>query len=181
MELVEGRTLGEDLRQRGPFGIEELLTIAGALCRALAAIHRAGLVHQDVKVQNVMRDPDGRLVLMDLGAGIGIGHDGRPQSGTPRYMAPELFERGQASPRTDIYSLGVLLFFLASGAFPHDGHSYEEIASQHRERRGRSLRDLRADLPASLLDAVDRALSPDPLQRYASADELSASILTEVH
>ena len=100
--------------------------MGGVLCRALTAVHRAGLVHQDVKAQNVMREPDGRFVLMDLGAGSGIGHDGRPQSGTPRYMAPELFDGGVASVRSDIYSLGVLLFFLATGEFPMTGRTYDE-------------------------------------------------------
>jgi serine/threonine-protein kinase len=180
MELIEGRTLTQIFQERGSFAVEELAVVGSVLCRALAAVHRAGLIHQDVKAQNVMREPDGRLVLMDLGAGSGIGHDGRPQSGTPRYMAPELFEGGTASVRSDIYSLGVLLFLLATGEFPTTGRTYDEIAGQHRERRGRTLRALRPDFPAGFLDAVDRVLSADPLQRFASADEFSASILAEV-
>jgi len=180
MELVEGKTLAQVFQERGPFGIEELVGVGGMLCSALAAVHRAGLVHQDVKAQNVMREPDGRLVLMDLGAGSGIGHDGRPQSGTPRYMAPELFEGGVASVQSDIYSLGVLLFLLATGEFPIMARTYDEIAAQHRGRRGRALRALRPDFPSGFLDASDRVLSADPLTRFASAAEFSASILSEV-
>jgi serine/threonine-protein kinase len=82
--------------------------------------------------------------------------------------------------RSDIYSLGVLLFLLATGEFPTNGRSYDEIAEQHRERRGRTLRALRPDFPPGFLDAVDRVLSPDPLRRFATADEFSASILSEV-
>ena len=180
MELIEGRTLTQVFQERGPFGIEELGVVGGVLCRALTAVHRAGLVHQDVKAQNVMREPDGRFVLMDLGAGSGIGPDGRPQSGTPRYMAPELFDGGVASVRTDIYSLGVLLFFLATGEFPMTGRTYDELAEHHFKRRGRALRMLRPDFPPSFLEAIDRVLRPDPLERFASADEFSASILSEV-
>ena len=180
MELVEGTTLARVLQERGPMSVEELSIVGGVVCRALSAVHRAGLVHQDVKAQNVMREPDGRLVLMDLGAGSAIGHDGRPQSGTPRYMAPELFDGGVTSARSDIYSLGVLLFLLATGEFPATGRTYDEIAEHHRERRGRSLRAFRPDFPPGFLDAIDRVLSPDPLQRFASADEFSTSILLEV-
>jgi serine/threonine-protein kinase len=180
MEFIDGRTLAQLFQERGPFGIEELGVVGGVLCRALAAVHRAGLIHQDVKAQNVMREPDGRLVLMDLGAGSGIGHDRRPQSGTPRYMAPELFDGGTASVRSDIYSLGVLLFLLATGEFPTTGRSYAEIAEQHRERRAHAMRGLRPDFPSGFLDAIDRVLRPDPLERFASAEEFSASILSEV-
>jgi hypothetical protein len=180
MELVQGTTLAQVLHERGPFGVEELAMVGHVLCRALSAVHRAGLIHQDVKAQNVMGEPDGRLVLMDLGAGSGIGQDGRPQSGTPRYMAPELFDGAVASVRSDIYSLGVLLFLLATGEFPTTGQTYDELAERHRERRGRALRVLRPDFPPGFLDAIDRVLSPDPLERFASAEELSASILSEV-
>jgi serine/threonine protein kinase len=117
---------------------------------------------------------------MDLGAGSGIGHGGRPQSGTPRYMAPELFDGGVASVQSDIYSLGVLLFLLATGEFPTTGRTYDEIAVQHRERRGRALGVLRPGLPSGFLDAIDRVLSPDPMERFASAEEFSASMLSEV-
>lgn len=180
MELVEGKTLSVELRERGPFSAEDLSATISVLGRALAAVHRAGLVHQDVKAQNIMREHDGRLVLMDLGAGSGIGSGGRPQSGTPRYMAPELFDGGTASVQSDLYSLGVLLFLLATGEFPIDGSSYQEMADQHRQQHGRSLRGLRPDLPASFLDAVDRGLRVDPRERFASVDEFSASFLAEV-
>ena len=100
-----GKTLAQALQERGPIGLEELV---GHRRGAVPGVDRRasrGLVHQDVKAQNVMREVDGRLVLMDLGAGSGIGHDGRPQSGTPRYMAPELFDGGVVSVQSDIYSL----------------------------------------------------------------------------
>src|SRR5207245_7778797 len=91
--------------------------VGDAMCRALTAIHSAGLVHQDVKAGNVMREPSGRLVLMDLGASTGAAD--QPRYGTPAYMAPEVAAGGTASPGSDVYSLGVLLFHLLTGRFPY--------------------------------------------------------------
>jgi protein kinase-like protein/PDZ domain-containing protein len=174
MELIQGRTLAEDVRESGPFAVEELAPVANVLCCALSAVHRAGLVHQDVKAQNVMREPDGRLVLMDLGSVIAGTH--RPSWGTPRYMAPELFNGGVATPRSDIYSLGVLLFVLATGVFPIEGHTYEEVAQRHERGHAQRLRDRRADLPPAWLDAFDCAMHSDPGRRFSSADEMSAAM-----
>jgi serine/threonine-protein kinase len=174
MELIQGRTLAEDVHDCGPLAVEELAGVSTVLCRALSAVHRAGLVHQDVKAQNVMREPDGRLVLMDLGSVV----DGarRPYWGTPRYMAPELFDGGVASARSDIYSLGVLLFVLATGVFPIEGRTYEEIADRHASGKAPRLRDLRIDLPSAWLDAVDCAMHADPARRFSSTDEMSAAM-----
>ena len=174
---IEGKTLGEVLRERGLFDLGEAAAVGAAMCDALAAIHRAGLVHQDVKAQNVMREHDGRLVLMDLGAGAS--EAGRPQWGTPCYMGPELFSGGGASARSDMYSLGVLLFFLTTGAFPIDGRTYKEIAEQHGRGEGRRLREIRPDFPDSFLDAIDRVMARDPACRFSTADELSAAIRVE--
>jgi serine/threonine protein kinase len=95
-------------------------------------------------------------------------------------MAPELFDGGAASVQSDIYSLGALLFFLATGEFPTTGRTYDEIAQQHRDRDCRWLRALRPDFPATFVEAIDRVLHVDPQHRFASADEFGASILLEV-
>src|SRR5688500_5498384 len=113
MELVRGATLEQLLQQRGPFSAREAALIGIDLCRALAAIHAAGLIHRDVKAQNVMREDGGRIVLMDLGTGRESGGPTDPSAdmaGTPLYLAPEIFAGGSASVRTDIYGLGVLLY-----------------------------------------------------------------------
>jgi hypothetical protein len=109
---IEGETLAHLLRENGRFGGEEAAAIGRTLCGALAAVHLAGLVHQDVKTQNVMRERGehgGRYVLMDFGAGVRSSDAARPRWGTPVYMAPELFEGAPASIVSDIYSLGVLM------------------------------------------------------------------------
>ena len=161
-------------RGRGPLATDELCVVAEALCQALAAVHRAGLVHQDVKAQNVMQDNDGRLVLMDLGASTG--ETGRPRWGTPSYMAPELFVGGVASAQSDLYSLGVLTFVLATAEFPVEGRTYEEIAGKHARREVRRLGDLRPDLPRGFLEAIDRVLDVDPAARFPTAGRLAAAI-----
>ena len=116
MDLIEGHTLSELVAQ-GRLSSGEAIHIGQELCLALAAVHGAELIHRDVKAQNVMRASDGgRIILMDFGAGEFI--DQRPGAsriGTPLYLAPELWAGGTASIRSDIYSLGVLLFFLVTG------------------------------------------------------------------
>ena len=152
MELIEGKTLSDLLQERGQFGAGEAAAVGLALCRALSAIHLAGMVHQDVKAQNVMREVGGRLVLMDLGAVVPPGTRGVPRWGTPAYMGPELFIGESSSARSDVYSLGVLLFHLTTGRFPNEGQTYEQIAEYHRQGQVRLLRDLPARLAGCLLE-----------------------------
>ena len=112
MEFVRGCTLEQLLDRQGLFGAREAALIGQDLCRALAAVHAAGLVHRDVKAQNVMREEGGRVVLMDFGTGVPVREDesgrGAPAAGTPLYLAPELLEGGEATPSTDLYSLCLL-------------------------------------------------------------------------
>ena len=112
MELIEGRTLEDILREQGPWDAKAAALLGAELCAALAAVHAAGLVHRDVKAQNVMREAGGRIVLMDFGVGRALADLEHRPAGTPLYMAPELFAGAKATPRSDIYSLGVLLYHL---------------------------------------------------------------------
>ena len=175
MEFVDGMTLADFVAERGPMSPGDVCLVGMAMGRALSAIHKAGLVHQDVKAQNVMREHDGRLVLMDFGAGL-VSDEGTPRWGTPRYMAPELFEGDPASARSDIYSLGVLMFFLLSGEFPVEGRTVEEVAAAHRQGRRRRPREFRPEVPDHLADVIERALAAQPVARFVSADELSAAM-----
>ena len=109
MELVRGRTLAEMVHQTGPLKVREVLRIGSELCDALDAVHREGLVHRDVKASNVMKDRDGRVVLMDFGAGRERALEVGSLSGvvgTPLYMAPEVLAGHAATPAADLYSLG---------------------------------------------------------------------------
>lgn len=183
-EFVRGRTLSDLLADQGPFGEREAAMIGVDLCRALAAVHGAGLVHRDVKAQNVMREQGGRIVLMDLGASVELAPAGSGErtkvSGTPLYMAPEIFSGASASARTDIYSLGVLLYQLVTGSFPLVSQNVAELREAHRRREYRLLRDVRPDLPAPFIEAVEKAISPDPDDRYATAGAFEIALARAV-
>jgi eukaryotic-like serine/threonine-protein kinase len=184
MELVKGRTLAELLRAQGPFSAREAALVGLDLCRALAAVHGAGLLHGDVKAHNVMREEGGRTVLMDFGTGKDLSQDRAPRhqgaaddfAGTPLYLAPEVFEGHARTTATDIYSLGVLLYHLVTGSYPVEGRTREEVERAHRLQERRHLRDVRPDLPEEFVHTVQRALDPDPRQRYQSAGAFESAL-----
>ena len=161
MELVRGRTLAAIVASAGPFSAAEAVVIGHELCRAVAAVHAAGLVHRDIKAQNVMREAGGRLVLMDFGAGH-----------TPLYAAPELLNGGEATVATDLYALGVLLYYLVTGKYPVSGSSSEDLKLAHARGERKRLAEVRPDLPTPFIAAIERALDPDPARRYAGAWEM---------
>lgn len=171
MELVEGRTLEEVLRAHGPLGAQEASLVGRDLCRAMAAVHQAGVLHGDLKAHNVMRESGGRIVLMDFGAGQPLtatspGADGR-LAGTPLYLAPEVLEGNPRSASSDIYALGILLYHLVTGSYPVAGRSLHELVTAHKTER-RRLRDARPDLPDDFVRAVETAMAADPGRRFAS-------------
>jgi serine/threonine protein kinase/tetratricopeptide (TPR) repeat protein len=180
MELIRGATLSNLLGSRGPFSAREAALVGIDLCRALAAIHAAGLVHRDVKAQNVMREDGGRIVLMDLGVGREIAanqpHDGTSIAGTPLYLAPEIFTGAPAGVSTDVYSLGVLLYHLVTNSYPVRGTTMTELREEHAKGRRVRLRDRRADLPTAFVRVVDRAIGSQA-ERYSTPGELEADLL----
>jgi eukaryotic-like serine/threonine-protein kinase len=179
MEFVRGRTLEQLLVERGAFGAQEALLVGLDLCRALSAVHGAGVVHRDVKAQNVIREEGGRVVLMDFGTGLERSLDaGDPAlSGTPLYLAPELFKGQPATRQSDIYSLGVLLFHLVSQSYPVPGRSIGEVRAAHGAGRRLWLRDLRPDLSERFVQTIEPALAVDPGARYQSAGEMEQALL----
>ena len=178
MELLQGQTLDQILRDEGPLVTIEVARVGYDLCAALQAIHAAGLVHGDVKPQNVIWEPDGRVVLIDFGSACDVSRPVPSQrriTGTPLYLAPEVINSG-ASIASDIYSLGVLLFHLASGDYPVHGDSVEELAAALRRGNVRRLRDVRPDLPDALCQVVDRAMHIDPRARHRSAADMQRAL-----
>jgi hypothetical protein len=184
MEYIDGQTLDDLVRLQGRFGAREAALIGLDLCRALAAVHAAGLVHGDVKAHNVMREQGGRVVLMDFGAGKDLARAHDPArgdfAGTPLYVAPEVFRGAARSTSSDIYSLGVLLYYLVTGSYPIEGSTKTEIRRHHDEgaTTRRRLRDARPDLPAPFVQAVEGALGEGPEQRYRSAGEFEVALTT---
>jgi len=178
MEFIRGLTLDDVVARQGPFGAREATFVGIDVCRALAAVHRAGLVHRDVKGANIMREAGGRLVLMDFGTGHDLaepGPDGR-MAGTPLYLAPEMFAGRAATPQSDLYSVGVLLYHLVTGAYPVDGRTLMDLAQAHRAGRVTRLRDARPDLPGGFILVVERALAADPGQRFESAGAMETAL-----
>jgi hypothetical protein len=173
MEFVRGETLDHALRTSGPLSAREAALVGEDVCRALAAVHLAGFVHRDVKARNVMREQAGRIVLMDFGTGRATDRTGDAGvEGTPLYMAPEVLAGQPASPCSDVYSVGVLLYHLVTGHYPVEGRTLDELLAAHREGRRRLLSERRPELPLPFIQVVDRALTSDPALRCSSAGAL---------
>ncbi len=179
MEFVRGLTLEQMLVSHGPFSAGEAGVVGFELCGALAAVHQAGLVHRDVKAQNVMREEGGRLVLVDFGAvqkRADVGTvDGRI-TGTPLYLAPEVLAGATASAKSDVYSLGVLLYHLVTDDFPVKGASLEHLLRAHAQGEITPVQDVRPLLPRAFVQVIERATHPDPAKRFASAGRLQAAL-----
>jgi Tol biopolymer transport system component len=179
-EYIEGHTLAEIVRDKGALTFDETARIGIDVCRALTAVHRAGLVHRDIKAQNVMRDESGRIVLMDFGAGL-TGDTAPGVAGTPLYLAPEVIAGNAATPQSDIYSVGVLLYYLATGRYPVSGGTMAEIRGAHRAGARISAKTARPELPQVLAAAIDRALEPEPDARHASAERFEQALDAAIH
>ncbi|MGH9374403.1 MAG: protein kinase domain-containing protein [Vicinamibacterales bacterium] len=152
-------------RIRGRRSAQEALLIGYDVCRALAAVHRAGFVHGDVKAQNVMRQVGGRIVLTDFGASrlIEIAAQRLYRTVvTPYYAAPEVLLGGAPTARSDFYSVGILLYYLVTGQFPISGRTIEDFRVAHASGRRSLLRDVRPDLPPAFIRVVDAANKGSP-------------------
>lgn len=178
MELLKGTTVSDHIEIHGPLSCRDAAAIVADLCRAVSTVHDAGMLHRDIKGQNVMLEPTGRVVLMDFGLGERIENDAKMRilAGTLPYIAPELFTGGRATIQTDIYSLGVLLYFLVSGKYPVQGKSIADFRAAHLSDLKIALRKRIPTVPFAFTRIVDRAIGANPSQRYSSADEMAAAL-----
>ena len=177
MELVRGRTLAQLLREGGPLAPDVATRIVVDLCRAVSAVHDAGLLHRDIKAHNVMLGDDGRVVLMDFGTGRELTDAAASDlAGTPLYVAPEVLDGNPATAQSDVYSLGVVLFHLLTEGYPVEGQTIGEIRAAHAARSTRRVRVLRPDAPMRLATAIERALQHDPAKRYARAADFAHAL-----
>ncbi len=185
MEYIEGQTLAAMVRAGGPMSAREVTGIGIDLCRALSALHAAGLLHRDIKPQNVMREVGGRIVLMDFSGAQALVPEGGTStvSGTPLYMAPELFDGSPATVPSDVYSLGILLFFLLTGRVPVEGRTMADLKIAHGRRAKKGLRDLRPDLPETIVQVIGCAIDHEPSGRYQTVGELEHALAaaTAIH
>jgi serine/threonine-protein kinase len=183
MEFIDGRDLRSILEERDPLPESEALAIAAGIARALDAAHRAGIIHRDVKPDNVLIGPDGVPKLADLGLArhrvrqeAGVTQAGRAL-GTPDYISPEQV-RGleDIDGRADLYSLGASLFRLLSGEKPFSGGTVEEVMIKHLHEIPPDLRTLKPDLSDATVTIVRKAMAKDRDRRYQSAAEMSEDI-----
>ena len=183
MEFVDGLSLKQVLQERGVFGAHETALVGIDLCRAVAAVHKAGLVHRDVKAQNVMREAGGRIVLMDFGAGEAQTDRSDPfrrMAGTPLYLSPEVLAGQPATVASDIYSIGVLLYHMLTLRYPVEGHTTADLEAAHAQQRSTPISDRRPDLPAGIVHVIGRALHRDPASRPRSAGAMQEELLATI-
>jgi serine/threonine-protein kinase len=177
MELVNGRTLEQALREGRTFTADEVIRIGQELSHAVTAVHAAGLVHRDIKAQNVMLADDGRLVLMDFGTGREAANLADTHvAGTPLYLAPEALAGEPATTQSDVYSIGVVLYRLLTGSYPVTARDLADLRRAHQAGERRDLRTQRIGIPRRLRQVVERAVASNPSERYATAESLAAAL-----
>jgi serine/threonine-protein kinase len=179
MEYLDGRTLKELLIRNGPTPPAIAIDYARQILGALSFAHRNGIVHRDIKPHNIIVRPDGRLKVTDFG----IARSGASQMteagsivGTAQYLSPEQARGAPVDPRSDLYSLGIVLYEMLTGKVPFTGDTPVEIAMKHLSQVPEPPSTLRPEVPHDLDAVVMRALAKDPDQRYGSAEEMDADL-----
>jgi serine/threonine-protein kinase len=191
-DFVDGADLSKLLAAGGPLPPECVALVGAKVAGALDYVHFEGLLHRDVKPANVMISREGEVKLMDFGIAKGVGTDDLTATGlvvgSPSYLAPEVLEGEDATPRADVWALGVTLYELATGEKPFTGRSADDLFRQIRKGRLRPVRALAPDCPRRLARAIERCLARDPAARWDRAgalarvlDGLAARALRKMH
>lgn len=180
MELIEGGTLRELLGERGPMPPYAVVAVLRPVLGGLAAAHRAGLVHRDVKPENVLISDDGEVKIADFGLVRAVAAAGITSTsvilGTAAYLSPEQVRDGDASPRSDVYSAGILAYELLTGHTPFTGDSALSIAYQRLDTDVPPPSASIDGVPVQFDHFVERATARDPADRYADASEMGADL-----
>ncbi|MDT0274379.1 Stk1 family PASTA domain-containing Ser/Thr kinase [Blastococcus goldschmidtiae] len=183
MEYVEGETLRDVLRREGALSPERAMTLAADISGALDFSHRNGIVHRDVKPGNVMITPQGTVKVMDFGIARAVSDSAATMTstaaviGTAQYLSPEQARGESVDARSDVYSLGCLLYELATGAPPFTGDSPVSVAYQHVREDPRLPSSINPAVPAELDAILLKAMSKNPANRYQSAAEMRNDLL----
>jgi serine/threonine-protein kinase len=186
MPYVEGESLRERLRREGQLSVEEALRIAREIADALHYAHSKDIIHRDIKPENILFEA-GHAVVTDFGIARALSEAGGTRLtetgyavGTPHYMSPEqALGQREIDRRTDVYSLGCVLYEMLGGEPPYIGATPQAILARKATDPVRSLRTVRAAVPESVEVAVTRALEKVPDRRFASAQELAAALAGE--
>lgn len=186
MEYVPGTDLRRLLQQRGRLPVREALEIARQIAAGVGAAHRKGIVHRDIKPGNVLITPAGEAKVADFGiarAMTATHHLTEPGVvwGTTAYLSPEQIRGEAATPSSDVYAIGVVLFEMLAGRTPFQGEDRVAIALQHLNELPPKLSQLNPRVPPSVERLVERMLAKDPAQRFATADEVASVIFHLLH
>src|SRR5512141_1979737 len=182
MEHIPGKDLKTILRQRGRYSVEEAIPLMVQACAGIGYAHRAGLVHCDIKPHNMIVTPDGRLKVTDFGIARALSTimpDERADVvwGSPQYFSPEQAVGEAPSPASDVYSLGVVLYEVLTGALPFTAPTSEELARMHLEEDPIPPSEYVPDIPKALEQIMLKVLSKEPAARYRTADQLGRVLL----
>jgi len=178
LELVKGESLHQRrLREGGP-GLKEWCLAGIDLARGVGAIHRTGMVHGDLKPANLLRDPDGRVLIADFGAAAMQSRPTAARQGTPLTMAPEVLRGGAGTIASDLYSMGAVLFWLATGKWPREAATLDELIVAHDRPVQHALPD---HFPPALVRLLLSLLSSDPAQRPESAEAVEHVLASALH
>jgi eukaryotic-like serine/threonine-protein kinase len=181
-ELVEGENLKDLVERGGPLPVRRVLELGLEVGRALAFAHAQGLVHRDVKPQNVLLNEDGRAKVTDFGIVRSLDAVGHTETGTvlgtSHYIAPEQARGEQVDAQTDVYSFGVVLFELLVGEVPYPGEAFLSVAMKHVNEPVPSVLERRPDAPIRLATLIERCMAKEPVDRPASMDEVVSELET---
>jgi serine/threonine-protein kinase len=182
MEYVPGTDLKSLIKQRGRFTPEEAVPLLVQACAGIGYAHRAGLVHCDVKPQNLLVTPDMRLKVTDFGIARALStiHPDEKSTivwGSPQYFSPEQAAGGAPSPASDVYSLGVIMYEMLTGTLPFHANTAAQLARLHLEAEPVPIHELLPTIPPALEQIVNKVLSKEPSQRYRTADQLGRVLM----
>ena len=176
MEYVEGRDLKSQIHEKGKFTAEEAVPIVLQIGAALEAAHTAGVVHRDLKPQNVMSDKDGRVYVMDFGIARSLEHQGMTQTGalmgTPEYMSPEQAKGEKVDARSDLFALGIIFYEMLTGISPFKAETAMAMMFKRTQERATPLSQLNLGVPPVISDIVSKCLETKAEERYQSAREV---------
>ena len=182
MEYVPGMDLKTLIKQRGRFTPEDAIPLLIQACAGIGYAHRAGLVHCDVKPQNMLVTPDMRLKVTDFGIARALStiHPEEQSEiiwGSPQYFSPEQASGAAPSPASDVYSLGVIMYEMLTGSLPFHADTAVELAHLHIEAEPVPIVEMLPDIPPALEQILTKVLSKEPSQRYRTADQLGRVLL----
>jgi len=185
MEYIEGQTLKQYIQQKSPLRVEEAIGIMRQLTSALSLAHQNHIIHRDIKPHNILMDHDGNVKITDFGIAMALSATSITQTnsvlGSVHYLSPEQARGGMANRKSDIYSLGIVMFELLTGRLPFSGESAVSIALKHLQSETPSVRRWNSNIPQSVENIVLKATAKDQFHRYNNVDEMEDDLRTALN